>query len=68
MVDKSEYYLEQEKEKLFVNKLSEKLFSYNLKNNIKETITDEEVNNLYELLKNNDNLIYFYYYKKYSIL
>ena len=60
MVDKSEYNLEQEKEKLLVNKLSEKLFSYNLKNNIKETITDEEVNNLYELLKNNDNLKKFF--------
>ena len=60
MVDKSEYNLEHEKEKLLVNKLSEKLFSYNLKKNIKETITDEEVNNLYELLKNKDNLMKFF--------
>ena len=55
MVDKSEYNLDQKKEKIVVNKLSEKLFSYNLKNNIKVTIADEEVNNLYELLKNKDN-------------
>ena len=60
MLDKSEYNLEREKEKLIVNQLSEKLFSYNLKNNTKETITDEEVNHLYELLKNIDNLIKFF--------
>ena len=60
MLDKSEYNLEREKEKLIVNQLSEKLFSYNLKNNTKETITDKEVNHLYELLKNIDNLIKFF--------
>ena len=60
MLDKSEYNLEREKEKLIVNQLSEKLFSYKLKNNTKETITDEEVNHLYELLKNIDNLIKFF--------
>ena len=60
MIDKSEYELDIEKEKLEIIKLSEKLLSFNVDNNIKETINEEEVNKLYELVKKENNLKKFF--------
>ena len=60
MLDESEYNLDKEKEKIKVIKLSKKLLSFNIENNIHEIITDEEVNTLYELLSNKDNIMKFF--------
>ena len=61
MINKSEYELDKEKQKLEVSNLSEKLLSYNVEDNINETITEEEVNKLYDLLLNNKtNLMKFF--------
>ena len=60
MINKSEYNLDIEKGKVKVFKLTEKLLTFDGENNINEEITDEEVNNLYELLNNRENLMKFF--------
>ena len=56
MLNKSEYNINKEKEKFKLLHLSEKLLSSSEKEN--EIITDEEVNELYNLINNKDNYIY----------
>lgn len=58
MINKKEYDLNKEKEKLEIKRLTEKILPS--KNDINESITDEEVNKLYELLKIRNNLMKFY--------
>jgi hypothetical protein len=58
MISKKEYDLNKEKEKLEIKRLTEKILPS--KNDINESITDEEVNKLYELLKIRNNLMKFY--------
>ena len=61
-INKEEFNLEIEKEKIKVYDLSKKLFSYDKIRDIKESITDEEVKILYNLVKikkRDDNIIYF---------
>lgn len=60
MINKSVYNLDKEKEKLETTKLSEKLLSYDIEQNIPETITKEEINRLFDLLKEKDNLERFF--------
>ena len=60
LIDKLEYNLDKEKVKIELIKLSEKLLSSNTDNNIKEPITEEEVNKLYELVKNEKYLKKFF--------
>ena len=60
LLNKTDYNLDIEKEKIKVIKLTEKLLSFDTSNSIDENITDEEVNMLYELLNNIDNLVKFY--------
>ena len=60
LLNKTDYNLDIEKEKIKVIKLTEKLLSFDTSNNIDENITDEEINMLYELLNNIDNLEKFY--------
>ena len=63
MLNKSDYNLDIEKKKLKVSELAAKLLSFNKEKNINEIITDEEVNELYNLLDNNiDNLYKFFNY------
>ena len=58
MLNKSDYNLDIEKKKLKVSELAAKLLSFNKEKNINEIITDEEVNELYNLLENNIDNIY----------
>ena len=61
-ISKEEFNLDIEKEKLKVNELSKKLLSYDKVRDIKESISDEEVKTLYNLLKikkSDENIIYF---------
>ena len=58
MLNKTDYNLDIEKEKVKVAKLSEKLL-INKKDNPQEIITEEEVNKLYELVKVKENLMKF---------
>ena len=69
MLNKSDYNLDIEKKKLRVSELSEKLLSFNKEKNINEIITDEEVNELYNLLDNNLENIYkfFNYFNNFRI-
>ena len=60
MLNKSEYDLNIEKEKVKVSKLTEKLLSFDGENNINETITDQEVNNLYDLLIDGNTFLKFF--------
>ena len=48
MLNRKEYDLNIEKEKIKVSNLTKKLLTFDGENNIKEIITDEEVNNLYK--------------------
>ena len=58
-MNKSDYNLDIEKEKLRVLELSEKL----LLNKEEDKITNEEVNELYKLVKDNlGNMLKFFYY------
>ena len=57
MLNKSEYNLNKEKEKFKLIKLSEKLISNEKEN---EIITDEEVNELYNLLNDQENYFRFF--------
>lgn len=62
-INNEEYILDKEKEKLKVNDLMKKLLSYDIKRYIKESISEDEVKTLYNLLniKNNsyENIIHF---------
>ena len=63
MLNKSDYNLDIEKKKLKVSELAAKLLSFNKEKNMNEIITDEEVNELYNLLDNNiDNIYKFFNY------
>ena len=59
MLNKTDYNLDIEKEKLKVIKLSEKLLPLNKKDNPEEIITEEEINKLYKLLNVKENLMKF---------
>ena len=54
-INKEDYNLDNEKQKLKVLDLTKKLLSYDLNKHIKEKISDEEVKTLNNLLKNNNN-------------
>ena len=58
MLNKTDYNLDVEKETLKVINLSEKLLPLN--DTTQEIITKEEINELYELLNNKDNIIRFF--------
>ena len=60
MLNKSEYDLKIEETKLKVSKLAEKLLTFDGENNINEKITDQEVNNLYDLLNDSDTFLKFF--------
>ena len=60
MLNKSDYNLDKEKDKLKVKNLIEKLICFDSTKNLEEKITDEEVNILYDLLNNIDNLMKFF--------
>ena len=60
MINKTEYNLDKEKEKLEIISLTQKLLSFDNEQNINETITEEEVNKLYYLVKNENNLKEFF--------
>ena len=60
MINKSIYNLDTEKEKLETTNLSEKLLSFDIEKNITETITDDEVRKLFDLLNKNENLKKFF--------
>ncbi len=54
-INKEDYDLEVHKEKLKLHDLTAKLLSYDSKNNVKEKITDDEVQALHDFLKIEDN-------------
>ena len=60
MLNKSDYNLDIEKEKLKVSELAAKLLSFNKEKNINEIITDEEVNELFESLKDRETFLKFF--------
>ena len=60
LLNKSDYNLDIEKEKIKVIELTQKILSFDKINNIDENITDSEVNILYELLNKFDNLMKFF--------
>ena len=59
-INKEEYELEAEKEKLRINDLANKLLSYDLKLEQMESITDDEINILYDMLENNNEYILYF--------
>ena len=60
MVNKSDYNIDKEKEKIKVKNLLNKLLFFDASKNIKDIITDEEVSELNELLNDKDNLMKFF--------
>ena len=60
MLNKAEYNLNIEKEKIKVSNLAQKLLTFDGENNKNETITDEEAKNLYKLLKDRETLMKFF--------
>ena len=60
MLDNSKYNLEKEKMKVEVFILSQKLLTFDAENNIEEIITDNEVNSLYELMNDRENIFKFF--------
>ena len=60
MLDKSSYVLDVEKKKLEFINLCKKLLSFDVKHNQPEKITDDEVNQLIELLNNKENIYKFF--------
>lgn len=60
MLDKSSYILDIEKKKLEFINLCKKLLSFDVKHNQPEKITDDEVNQLFELLNNKENIYKFF--------
>lgn len=59
-INKDEYELENEKEKLRINDLGNKLLSYDLDLKQMESITDDEINILYDMLDNNNEYILYF--------
>ena len=57
LINKSEYNLEKEKRKIRTVKLSKKLLMFGDKN---EIITKEEINELYQLIEDKENLVKFF--------
>ena len=55
LINKNEYNLEIEKEKLKVINLSKKLLSYDIKKGVVESITEDETKTLCNLIKNNED-------------
>lgn len=62
LLNRDDYNLELEGEKLKVFNYSKKLLSFNMENNKAEEITDEEVNDFYALLKTKENKYHFLIY------
>ena len=60
LVDKTQYALDLHKELVEVQKLSEKLLSFDMNSNISENISDTEVERLNELLNKEENSLKFY--------
>ena len=60
MIDTTLYNLDKENKKLSVKSLSEKLFSFDKENNIDEKIKEKELDELFGLLNNEDNLLKFF--------
>ena len=60
MLDKSSYVLGVEKKKVEFINLCKKLLSFDVKHNQPEKITDDEVNQLIELLNNKENIYKFF--------
>lgn len=60
MLDNSQYNLDKEKIKVEIFILSQKLLSFDAENNINESITDNEVNSLYELMNERENIFQFF--------
>ena len=60
MINKTNYDLNIEKEKLKVSNLAKKLLTFDGEKNLNEIINDEEVNKLYELLKDRETLLQFF--------
>ena len=62
-ISKEEYNLDKEQEKLKIYELAKKLLSYDKKKDIKESINEDEIKALYNILKinnnNDDNISYF---------
>lgn len=59
-INKDEYELDVEKEKLRINDLANKLLSYDLIMDQMESITDDEINILYDMLENNNEYILYF--------
>ena len=62
LLNKSDYNLELEGEKIKVLNYSKKLLSFDIENNKKEKITDEEENDFYDLLQKRENIRHFLIY------
>lgn len=62
LLNRDDYNLELEGEKLKVFNYSKKLLSFNMENNKAEEITDEEVNDFYAILKTKENKYHFLIY------
>ena len=62
LLNKSDYNLELEGEKIKVLNYSKNLLSFDMENNKMEKITDEEVNDFYDLLKKRENIRHFLIY------
>ena len=60
LIDTTLYNLDKENKKLSVKSLSEKLFSFDKENNIDEKIKEKELDELFGLLNNEDNLLKFF--------
>ena len=60
LIDTTLYNLDKENKKLLVKSLSEKLFSFDIENNIDEKIKEKELDELFGLLNNEDNLLKFF--------
>ena len=60
MLNKAEYDLSIEKEKIKVSNLTQKLLTFDGENNKNEKITDEEIKNLCKLLKDRETLMKFF--------
>ena len=60
-INKSEYNLENEKEKLKIFELTKKLFSYDSDINEIESISDEEIKTLNSMLYNNEEYILYFF-------
>lgn len=58
-LNKSDYNLELERDKIKILNYSKNLLSFDMENNTREAITDEEVNDFYKLMKKKENIFHF---------